>query len=95
MAKEVDIKDLKEKFTTVQGISQNLKEEKIRIESQLKTLESDYKEKEKEIIEKTGQPTIEEAVKYVKDRKEELDKSMIELAKELDSYLDTYGEEDE
>ena len=95
MAKEVDIKDLKEKFTTVQGISQNLKEEKIRIESQIKTLESDYKEKEKEIIEKTGQPTIEEAVKYVKDKKEELDKSMIELAKELDSYLDTYGEEDE
>lgn len=95
MSKEVDIKEIKEKFTTVQNISQGLKEEKIRIESHLKTLESDYEEKTKEILEKTGKSTIEEAMQFVKDKKDKLDSDMVELEKELNTYLDTYGEEDE
>lgn len=95
MSKEIDIKDLKEKFTTVQNISQSLKEEKIRIESQLKTLESDYEDKVKEILEKTGKSSIEEAMLYIKEKKEKLDKDMAKLEGELNSYLDTYGEDDE
>lgn len=95
MAKDIDIKDLKEKFNTVQGISQDLKEEKIRIESQLKTLESDYDEKTKEILEKTGKSSLEEAVKFVNDKKEKLESDMVKLEGELNSYLDTYGEDDD
>lgn len=95
MTKGVDIKDLKEKFSTIQSISQNLKEEKIRIESHLKTLESDYEEKTKEILEKTGKSSIKEAVEYVKERKETLENDMLGLEKELNTYLDTYGEDDE
>ena len=51
---QISIDELKEKFSTVQNISQGLKEEKIRLESELSTLEKDYNEQVKELLEKTG-----------------------------------------
>ena len=51
---EINIKDLKEKFASVQNISQSLKEEKIRLESELATLEKDKKSKLADLLEKTG-----------------------------------------
>lgn len=91
---QVSIEELKEKFTTVQNINQSLKEEKIRIESELKTLDADYKEQLKELLEKTGTASFEEAVQVYKQKKEELEINMDSLEQELNKYLDTYGEED-
>ena len=91
---QVTIDELKEKFSTVQNISQGLKEEKIRLESELATLEKDYNEHVNELLEKTGAATLDDAMEVYKKKREELDSSMIELEKELNGYLDTYGEEE-
>ena len=62
---EINIKDLKEKFASVQNISQSLKEEKIRLESELATLEKDKESKLADLLEKTGTSTYDEAVNFV------------------------------
>lgn len=89
---EINIKDLKEKFASVQNISQSLKEEKIRLESELATLEKDKKSKLADLLEKTGTSTYDEAVNFVSNKKKELDLEMQSLDVELSNYLDTYGE---
>lgn len=89
---EINIKDLKEKFASVQNISQSLKEEKIRLESELATLEKDKKSKLADLLEKTGTSTYDEAVSFVSNKKKELDLEMQSLDAELSNYLDTYGE---
>lgn len=90
----VSIQELKEKFNTVQNISQSLKEEKIGLESELRTLTADYNEQVKLLLEKTGASTLEEAIQVYKSRKEKLEGDMDSLATELSGYLDTYGEEE-
>ena len=89
---EINIKDLKEKFASVQNISQSLKEEKIRLESELATLEKDKESKLADLLEKTGTSTYDEAVNVVSTKKKELDLEMQSLDVELSNYLDTYGE---
>jgi hypothetical protein len=89
---EINIKDLKEKFASVQNISQSLKEEKIRLESELATLEKDKESKLADLLEKTGTSTYDEAVNFVSTKKKELDLEMQSLDVELSNYLDTYGE---
>lgn len=88
------LQDIKEKFSTVQNISQSLKEEKIRTESELKTLKADYDELVKELLEKTGTTTVEEAIAFYQSQRSNLDSRMVELSTELSKYLDTYGEDE-
>lgn len=90
----VSIQELKEKFNSVQTISQSLKEEKIGLESELRTLTADYDEQVKLLLEKTGASTLEEAVQVYNSRKEQLEGDMDSLAAELSGYLDTYGEDE-
>lgn len=90
---EITLQELKEKFNTVQNISQSLKEEKIRLESEIKTLKTSYDESLKELLELTGASTLEEATKMYKDRKSKLDADMVSLSSQLNKYLDTYAEE--
>ena len=92
---DVSVNELKEKFNTLQGISQSLKEDKIRLESELKTLQSDRDELLKSLMEKTGTESFEDAVKYYETHKEDLDKEMSELSETLNTFLDTYGEDGE
>lgn len=92
MAKEISIGELKEKFNAVQNIHQELKEEKIRLESEINTLQKDYDEKAKELLEKTGTASVEEASAYCDKMKKELTEEMESLSVELNKYLDTYGE---
>lgn len=92
---QVSVEELKEKFTTVQNITQGLKEEKIRLESELKTLENDYNEQVSELLEKTGADSLENARSMYEDMRTKLESDMILLEQELNEYLDTYGEEEE
>lgn len=92
---QISVNELKEKFTTVQSITQGLKEEKIRLESELNTLEKDYDEQVKELLEKTGASSLEEAKTMYDSMKDKLESDMVELEEELNKYLDTYGEEEE
>jgi uncharacterized protein involved in exopolysaccharide biosynthesis len=87
------VQELKEKFNTVQNISQSLKEEKIGLESELRTLQSDYEEQVKLLLEKTGASSFDEAVQVYKTRQQELEDTMNNLNQELTKYLDTYGED--
>lgn len=91
---QITVEELKEKFNTVQNITQGLKEEKIRLESELKTLENDYNEQVKELLEKTGTSSLDEAKSVYEDMSAKLKSDMSDLEKELNSYLDTYGEEE-
>jgi predicted nucleic acid-binding Zn-ribbon protein len=88
----VSVQEIKEKFSTVQSIGQSLKEEKISLESELRTLTSDYNDQVAKLLEKTGASTLEEAIQVYKQRKEKLDADMTALSDELSGYLDTYGE---
>lgn len=88
----MDIKDLKEKFNSVQNISQSLKEESIRLESELSTLKKDYDAKLKNLLEETGASTFDEAKSIIENKKSELETEMKTLDTELSGYLDTYGE---
>lgn len=91
---QITLQEIKERFTTVQNINQSLKEEKIRTESELNTLQSDYDVVLKELLEKTGATTLEEAVAIFDKKRAELDAEMEALGIELSKYLDTYGEEE-
>lgn len=91
---KINIEEIKEKFSTIQRINTSLKEEKIRTESTLKTLEDDYNKKLQELLEKTGTDSFDDAVESISSRKRKLDEDMESLNKELSSYLDTYGEEE-
>lgn len=88
----VSLQEIKEKFNTVQTIGQSLKEEKISLESELRTLTSDYDDQVAKLLEKTGASTLEEAIQVYKQRKTKLDSDMTSLSDELSKYLDTYGE---
>lgn len=92
---EIVLSDLKEKFATVQSIGQDLKEQKIRLDSEKVALDSQYREKLAELFEKTGATTYEQAIQVVQDLKAKLDSDTQELYTELSKYLDTYGEDSE
>lgn len=92
---EIVLSDLKEKFATVQSIGQDLKEQKIRLDSEKVALDNQYKEKLAELLEKTGATTYEQAIQVVQDLKAKLDSDTQELYTELSKYLDTYGEDSE
>ena len=91
----VSLDDVKEKFRTVQSINQDLKERKIRVESEISTLKKDYDEKVAEVLKRTGTSSLEEAMAFYNEKSKELESRVLELESELNKYLDTYSEEDE
>lgn len=90
-----DIKEVKQKFETVQGINKSLNEDLIRVESELENNRNNYKEVEKELLELTDSETIKDAEEAYNKIKSELDKTLADINKELSEYLDTYGENNE
>nr|DAQ48186.1 MAG TPA: hypothetical protein [Bacteriophage sp.] len=90
-----DIKEVKQKFETVQGINKSLNEDLIRVESELENNRNNYKEVEKELLELTEANTIKAAEEAYNKIKSELDKTIADINKELSEYLDTYGENNE
>lgn len=88
-----NIEEVKEKFESLQKINQSLKEEKIRVESEIETLKNTYNEKLDLLLKETGTNTLEEAVEYCTKEKEKLDKEISELDSKISQYLDSYGDE--
>ena len=83
----VSVENLKDKFVRLQEQNQHLREERIRLESEVKTLEADYKKKLQELLEVTGTATYQEAVKFCQDKRKELEEETERLDKELENYL--------
>lgn len=81
------IEELKQKFVDLQQSHQTLREDKIRLESELKALDADYQEKLKQLLEVTNTSSYEEAVEFCKTKKAELDREMEEMNVELENYL--------
>ncbi len=81
------IEDLKKKFAMLQEMHQNLREKRIQLESELKTLDADYQKKVKEFLKLTGTSSYEEAVEFCRSKKSELDKEMENLNTELTQFL--------
>ena len=83
------MKDIKTKFGTLQSNVQKLNNEKIGLESEIKTITADQKELVNKILELTGKDTIEEAYKFYNAQSDELESRKEKLEKELDNYLET------
>ena len=79
--------ELKEKFARVQEQNQHLREERIRLESEVKTLEADYQKKLSELLEVTNTKSYEEAVLFCKEKRRQLEEETERLDKELEQYL--------
>lgn len=92
---DITVDEIKNKFQSLQKITQTLKEEKIGYESKLSTLQSQYDEKVSKLLEDTHTSSLEEAVKLCKEKKAELDKLKEELDAEISKYIDESGEEGE
>lgn len=87
------MKDIKTKFSTLQSNVQKLNNEKIGLESEIKTITSDQNDLVAKILELTGKDTIEEAYEFYNAQSAELESRKEKLEKELDNYLETKDSE--
>lgn len=85
----LSIDEIKVKFQKLQEATQKLKEEKVGYEAQLSTLQSQYDEQLKILLEETGTSSLEEAVSLCKSKQGELETLKTELQEKLDTYLGT------
>lgn len=83
----VSIEELKEKFIKAQKKAQDLREEKIKMESQKESLSKQIETVKKEILEISGKDSYEEAVEFYNSLAEEVSKKYQELNSELDTFL--------
>ena len=93
MLSEKEINDLKEKYNSLQTLNQSLREEKIRLSSEVKTLKESLDKKEKELLDSTGKASLQAVVKWYEEESRNLSEDVSKLTKELQSYLDDYDEE--
>lgn len=93
MLSEKEINDLKEKYNSLQTLNQSLREEKIRLSSEVKTLKESLDKKEKELLDSTGKESLQDVVKWYEEESRNLSDDVSKLTKELQSYLDDYDEE--
>lgn len=93
MLSEKEINDLKEKYNSLQILNQSLREEKIRLSSEVKTLKESLDKKEKELLDSTGKESLQDVVKWYEEESRNLSEDVSKLTKELQSYLDDYDEE--
>lgn len=87
----VSAENLKDKFLRIQERNQQLREERIRLESQVKALEADYQKKLEELLKVTGTSSYEEAIQFCQNRRSELEAETERLDKELEGYLNPQG----
>ena len=83
----VTTEDLKNKFAQVQEQNRKLREEHIRLESEVKSYRADYEKKLKELLQSTGKGSYDEAVEFCKEKRRELDEETTRLNAELEGYL--------
>ena len=93
MLSEKEINDLKEKYDSLQTLNQSLREEKIGLSSEVKTLKESLDKKEKELLDSTGKESLQDVVNWYEEESRNLSDEVSKLTKELQSYLDDYDEE--
>ena len=82
----ISIEEIKTKFQSLQSEHQRLREEKVRFEAQLATLQNQYDEQVKALLEETKTTSLEEAATYLKKQQAEIEQLKSTLQTELDSY---------
>lgn len=83
----VAVENLKEKFARLQEQNQFLRDKRISLETEIKTLDADYQKKLQELLELTGTSSYEEAVAFCQKKRKEIEEETERLDKELEQYL--------
>lgn len=86
------IEEVKAKFGSVEKINQSLKDELIRTEEQLKSAKDSYDKAVSKLFELTDKDTIEDAMVYISQLREEYENKLNDLNNKLSEYLDKDGE---
>jgi predicted nucleic acid-binding Zn-ribbon protein len=83
-----DMKDIKEKFSRLQNEVTKLNNQKIGMESEIRTIEEDMNDLGDKILSATGKGSLEDAFEYFKEQNDKLEDRKEKLSLELDKYLD-------
>lgn len=83
----VAVENLKEKFARLQEQNQFLRDKRISLETEIKTLDADYQKKLQELLELTGTSSYQEAVAFCQKKRKEIEEETERLDKELEQYL--------
>ena len=83
----VAVENLKEKFARLQEQNQFLRDKRISLETEIKTLDADYQKKLQELLELTGTSSYQEAVAFCQRKRKEIEEETERLDKELEQYL--------
>lgn len=86
-----NINILKNKFAQAQEIEQSLKETRIRLETEIKSLEADYSQAIQELTELTGKTSYEDILAYYKEGLARIEAEKQSLSEELDRYINNAG----
>lgn len=90
----VSVENLKDKFNKIESKKQELKENKIKLESEINSLSKEYNKTLNELKEMTGKDTYEEIVEFIKTKKDNLEKVKEKVSAELDRYINTEDKND-
>lgn len=82
------MKDIKAQFNTLQSNVTKLNNQKIGLESEIKTISADQKELIQKILELTGKADIDEAFKFYTEQSQTLEERKEKLSIELNKYAD-------
>lgn len=85
----VSAENLKEKFARLQEQNQFLRDKRISLETEIKTLDADYQKKLQELLELTGTSSYQEAVAFCRKKRKEIEEETERLDKELEQYLNS------
>ena len=89
----VSVENIKDKFNKIESKKQELKENKIKLESEINSLSKEYNKTLNELKEMTGKDTYEEIVEFIKT-KDNLEKVKEKVSAELDRYINTEDKND-
>lgn len=90
----VSVENIKDKFNKIESKKQELKENKIKLESEINSLSKEYNKTLNELKEMTGKDTYEEIVEFIKTKKDNLEKVKEKVSAELDRYINTEDKND-
>jgi septal ring factor EnvC (AmiA/AmiB activator) len=83
----VDVKEIKSKFNELQENVTKLNNQKIGLESEIKTIESDMSDLVEKLLKLTGKETVEDALDFYNKQTEVLENKKKVVSEELDKYL--------
>ncbi len=81
------MESVKKKFNDLQKMVTDLNNQKISLESEVKTVNTDIDEQLAELFKLTGKENFEESVQYFHGLRDELVESVSDIEKEIDMFL--------